>query len=109
MAIYSVDFTSDVTYGVAPVVVQFNCFWDSDLPLSFLWEFEDGLTSTDENPSHSFIRGTYKITLNVTDGFDNLSVTKYNYIDSYTAEIISIDTVEKLQAIGSPGNAIQEV
>jgi PKD repeat protein len=37
---------------------------------SWYWEFGDGSTSTDQNPSHSYSSpGDYTITLSVTDGY----------------------------------------
>lgn len=39
-----------------------------DTPLSYLWDFGDGNTSTLQNPSNTYVQnGTYTITLTVTD------------------------------------------
>src|SRR6266542_763882 len=40
-------------------------------PLSFLWEFGDGATSTEANPVHAFAApGAYQVSLTVSDGAD---------------------------------------
>lgn len=101
------DFTSDINSGLAPVTVNFTFTGSSDLPITtYLWTFDDGQTSSQENPSHSFIRGTYKITLFVSDGFESDTITKINFVDSYSNGVFDIDTVQKLQLIGSPGDAL---
>jgi len=39
-----------------------------DTPLSYSWDFDDGDTSTEQNPTHSYnATGTYTVSLNVTD------------------------------------------
>ncbi|MHA1521352.1 MAG: BspA family leucine-rich repeat surface protein, partial [Promethearchaeota archaeon] len=39
-----------------------------DAPLSYSWDFDDGNTSTEQNPTHSYnATGTYTVSLNVTD------------------------------------------
>jgi len=99
------DFVADKIADFAPAEINFTCSYVSTMPLTFLWDFGDGQTSTDENPTHTFIRGTYKVTLTVTDGIQTVSVEKYNYIDSYTLDTFYITNVDELQAIGTPGDA----
>jgi YVTN family beta-propeller protein len=42
-------------------------------PLSYLWDFRDGTTSTAANPSHSYkVRGAYAVQLTVSDGADSV-------------------------------------
>jgi len=44
--------------------------------LRYLWDFGDGTTSTEESPSHTYARrGTYDVTLKVTDGQGRESAT----------------------------------
>jgi DNA-binding beta-propeller fold protein YncE len=41
-------------------------------PLSYEWDFSDGVTSTESNPSHAFIApGAYRVSLTVSDGADS--------------------------------------
>ncbi len=58
--------------GQAPLVVQFTSAGSTDAdgdPLSFLWDFGDGETSTAEAPSHTYTApGPYTATLTVSDG-----------------------------------------
>lgn len=58
--------------GLAPLGVQFSSAgsFDPDLqPLTYLWNFQDGTTSTDPNPTHTFTNnGSYPVTLMVSDG-----------------------------------------
>jgi hypothetical protein len=51
-------------------------------PYSYLWEFGDGETSTDENPSHSYDdSGYYTVSLTVTDDRGNTDTqTREGYI-----------------------------
>ncbi|MBU2997459.1 PKD domain-containing protein [Cellulophaga baltica] len=78
--------TSDVSSGAATLKVQFtgsNSYDDDDDELSYLWDFGDGNTSIEADPSHSFTTaGTYQVILTVTDdGASELS-------DTATIEII---------------------
>lgn len=102
----TLDFEANKLYDVAPAVISFTSNVESDFPFSYLWDFEDGIFSSDANPIHIFIRGTYDISLTVDDGIEVITITKENYIDSYTTEVINISTIEELQQIGSPGDAI---
>jgi PKD repeat protein len=53
-----------------------------DGTVSYLWDFGDGSTSTEENPSHVYTAvGRYTVTLTVTDEVYGAAVkTKTNYI-----------------------------
>uniref|UniRef100_UPI00262E66E6 PKD domain-containing protein n=1 Tax=uncultured Maribacter sp. TaxID=431308 RepID=UPI00262E66E6 len=73
--------TSNVTSGTASLAVDFtgNTSTDPDVGdiLSYSWNFGDGGTSTQANPSHTFTTsGTYNVVLTVTDnGSPNLNDT----------------------------------
>ncbi|MFX1364057.1 MAG: ABC transporter substrate-binding protein [Promethearchaeota archaeon] len=53
-----------------------------DPPATFLWEFGDGYTSTNQNPTHQYTAvGTYTVSLNVTDANGDSDIeTRINYI-----------------------------
>ncbi len=59
------------TNGTAPLEVAFtgaNSTDDNGI-VSYLWDFKDGSTATEMNPSHTFTSsGTYNVQLTVTDG-----------------------------------------
>ncbi|OFX28023.1 MAG: hypothetical protein A2033_14620 [Bacteroidetes bacterium GWA2_31_9] len=69
-------------YCSAPVTVQFvNSTVDAS---SYLWDFGDGNTSTEFNPTHIYdALGTYTVSLSATGygGTDNYVITDYIFID----------------------------
>jgi PKD repeat protein/glucose/arabinose dehydrogenase len=68
------SFNSSVVSGSAPLTVQFTD--TSTVPgiVSWLWEFGDGTTSTEQNPSHTYTEdGLYTVRLSVT-GSTGLSI-----------------------------------
>lgn len=58
--------------GMAPLKVKFTGSGSThDGPISYLWEFNDGATSTMADPEHTFgNKGTYNVRLTVTDNLD---------------------------------------
>ncbi len=67
------NFTSSVTFGAAPLVVQFD---DTSLnnPITRLWNFGDGTYSTKESSEHVYYSpGNYTVTLGIknADGSDS--------------------------------------
>lgn len=79
-----VDFTAPVTQGCNSLTVSFT---DLTVPnggaiKTWFWDFGDGSTSTQQNPSHTYAtQGTYPVKLKVTDvsGCTD-SMFKSNYI-----------------------------
>lgn len=85
------DFNSNVTSGYAPLTVQFKDL--SENSTGWNWNFGDGVTSTEQNPMHTYsTAGNY---------FVNLTATNEDSIDSKLAAIV---VQEKLEAsnISSP-------
>lgn len=66
-----VQLRTDPTAGRAPLTVQFDTTgtFDPDAQgLAYAWDFGNGSTSTEANPSHVFDEpGTYSVTLQVTE------------------------------------------
>lgn len=68
--------------------VQTTCsgnvqFYDrsTNAPQSWSWNFGDGNTSTEQNPTHQYaVNGTYTVSLTATNSFGNNTNTKTNYI-----------------------------
>ena len=76
------DFTASPRSGPPPLTVTFSDASSSDEGIiSWSWDFGDGTTSTDQNPTHNFHVGTYTVSLTVgeSDG-DNDTETKTAYI-----------------------------
>lgn len=57
-------------YGLVNQPVQFKGNASGEHPpFTWLWDFGDGTTSTEQNPSHTYLSpGEYEVTLTVTDG-----------------------------------------
>lgn len=64
--------SSNTDTGPAPLAVSFSSAGSSDPdndPLSYLWNFGNGQTSTDSNPTHTYTtNGTFTASLTVRDG-----------------------------------------
>ena len=50
-----------VTQNIAPVTINFTDTSSGD-SLSYLWNFGDGGTSTQANPTHTFLAGVWEVT-----------------------------------------------
>ena len=66
-------------------------------PYTWLWDFGDGSTSTEQNPVHTYTSpGNYTVTLTVTDSEGN------NATDVTTAIIVESDTIPPVLEITKP-------
>jgi hypothetical protein len=64
------DFYTSTQFGTAPLLVTFSDRSLGSPPFSYLWEFGDGSTSTEQNPTHSYTRdGLYTVSLTVTNQY----------------------------------------
>ncbi|MCE7699546.1 MAG: chitobiase/beta-hexosaminidase C-terminal domain-containing protein, partial [Methanobacterium paludis] len=73
--------TANTTTGNDALTVQFN---DTSIntPTSWLWNFGDGSTSTDENPVHNYAKaGNYTVTLTATNDYGTSTLTETDYIN----------------------------
>jgi gliding motility-associated-like protein len=81
------SFTSTAVSVCYPLQIQFSN--TSSGAISYLWNFGDGVTSADQNPSHEFVKpGIYEVTLiakSANGCTDTLSVA--DTITSYTANV----------------------
>lgn len=74
-------FTATPTTGLAPLLVQFSNQSTGEQIDHFLWNFGEGTTSNQEQPSHTFTDpGVYTITLTITNAIGSAIVTKPAYI-----------------------------
>ena len=77
-------FSADATVGLPPFSVQFADLSEGE-PVSWLWDFGDGATSTDQHPEHTYTGvGTFSVTLTATNPNDSDSETKTDFITVMT-------------------------
>ncbi len=77
------DFSAEIRFGRAPLVVQFTDTSDprGSVITAWLWEFGDGNTSTDQNPTHTYTAvGAYRVSLTVTTDEGTHATRKAAYI-----------------------------
>ncbi len=73
------DFTATPLTGNAPLAVQFTDL--STGATAWLWNFGDGASSTQQNPSHTYQNaGSYTVTLTASNAAGQSVKTKTNYI-----------------------------
>jgi uncharacterized protein (TIGR02145 family) len=86
-----VDFSASTTNASPGLEIEFA----NSSPLSFtslLWDFGDGITSTDPNPTHSYSNvGVYSVSLTATNGILNITETKNNYIYVDIYEVFDVE------------------
>ena len=80
LSIPKADFVADKTRGGAPMAVTFT---DKTLngPTAWKWNFGDGSTATDQNPTHTYTTlGSYTVTLTASNKDGQDTTSKANYI-----------------------------
>ncbi len=82
--------------GSAPLTVEFSSNGSSDpdegQSLSFLWDFGDGESSTDANPTHTYDEiGNNAATLTVTDDTGRTGVVSVDVVVGNTAPIVTLE------------------
>jgi len=87
------NFTANVTAGPAPLAVQFTDNSTGEIATR-LWNFDDGATSTEQNPIHTYTTpGTYTARLTITGPGGNaiaertITVTPSTTGASFTADV----------------------
>lgn len=81
------DFSATPTSGIAPLSVSFTNLSTGDWTSSS-WDFGDGATSTENNPSHQYATpGTYTVSLTVSGPGGSDNETKTDYIQVSTLSI----------------------
>jgi hypothetical protein len=76
------DFSAIPTSGPVPLTVAFTD-QSSNYPTSWLWDFGDGWTSTEQNPSHLYeVPGTYTVTLSVSSPGGSDTEIKANHVNA---------------------------
>jgi hypothetical protein len=91
MEIQTDDFTATPTSGSVPLIVNFT---DATLhnPTSWLWQFGDGSTSTEQNPSHVYTStGSYEVILTAITAGVPVFVTKTGFINVSTCSALPVN------------------
>ncbi len=74
------NFSADKTSGDAPLAVKFTDT-STGTPTNRTWDFGDGGTSTEQNPTHIYMaEGTYNVKLTVSNSLGSDSEEKTGYI-----------------------------
>jgi PKD repeat protein len=74
------DFVGSPTSGYAPLTVNFTDL-STENPTSWLWDFGDGNTSVEQNPTHIYADlGMYTVTLTATNAYGSDGENKVDYI-----------------------------
>ncbi len=74
------NFSATPVSGNQPLTVTFSDLSENQ-PLSWLWDFGDGSTSTSQNPAHAYIiAGNYTVNLTVTNPAGSSSLTRADSI-----------------------------
>ncbi|MFZ5979686.1 MAG: PKD domain-containing protein, partial [Candidatus Zixiibacteriota bacterium] len=92
-------FDADPTYGLRPLTVSFvNQSLDAD---SVLWDFDDGATSSLNNPSHTFVdTGHYDVTLTAFNECGSNQTSRTIIVDIPTGELTIFKQVSSAVAEG---------
>jgi predicted outer membrane repeat protein len=86
------NFTANTTKGASPLTVKFTDT-SSNNPTSWLWDFGDGSTSTDENPTHTYSTlGNYTVTLIATNAAGSSTLTQNSYINVFNGTAPSVNS-----------------
>lgn len=63
-------------------------------PTEYLWDFGDGTTSSEQNPTHTYTTSdSYSVSLQVTNDFGENTTTKEDYISVEVGSLFSIQSV----------------
>ena len=74
------DFAGSPTSGNAPLTVDFTDL-SSGRPTAWEWDFGDGGTSSEQNPSHTYLlAGVYTPSMTATDAYESDTEIKTDYI-----------------------------
>lgn len=89
------DFFTNTRFGTAPLLVSFADRSQGSLPLNYFWEFGDGSTSTEQNPTHSYTgNGRYTVSLTVKN--------KYGTDKKTIPEFVSLETIPAASFYATP-------
>ncbi len=85
-------FSAEPVQGPAPLTVNFSD-QSEGLVDSWFWNFGDGVTSEEQNPTHTYSSiGTYTVTLVATNNGGSDTLTVNGYIQVQTGTLVESDT-----------------
>lgn len=89
------DFEVYYPFNSVPMQVTFYDRSSGSTPMTYLWEFGDGATSTEQNPRHNYIgTGPYTVTLTVRNDFGKDTKVR--------SEVISLGLPPRAEFIAAP-------
>jgi len=98
------DFTANPTSGPVPLTVNFTDQSKGDIT-EWYWDFDDGETSTEQNPSHTYNDvGNYTVSLTVSGSEGSDTEIKADYICVETIYYRDVDG----DGYGDPNDSIQD-
>jgi PKD repeat protein len=81
------DFSAAPVEGYLPLEVSFTDLSHYD-PTSWVWDFGDGQTSTEQNPTHAYsVVGTHTVSLTVSNETGSETKTKADYITVFFPDV----------------------
>ena len=90
-AVLSSNFISNTNCILKNSPVNFSDI-STGSPVSWLWDFGDGSSSTIQNPSHIYLNpGKYTVSLTITDSQTSSTESKVDHIKVYNNEFIEIN------------------
>ncbi len=95
------DFTVNTNYPCLGSSVQFSDF-SAGNPVSWSWSFPGGSpsTSTSDNPTVVYsVAGIYSVTLTVSDGITNSTITKTSYINTNGSDLPLSESFESVSTL----------
>jgi PKD repeat protein/Zn-dependent protease len=76
------NFSASPVYGNNPLTVSFTDL-SKNTPAEWKWDFDDGATSTAQNPVHTYTQaGIYDVRLKVSNHFGSDALLRTNYINA---------------------------
>jgi PKD domain len=86
------EFSADVLSGIKPLIVQFADESEGEVTI-WSWDFGDGTTSSEENPSHTYaLPGLYTVILQIFNAVQGSAVeTKVAYVAVRDARLMIND------------------
>lgn len=89
-AVFTVDFSATPTSGTNPLTVAFTDGTAGASATAWNWTFGDGNTSTEQNPSHTYLSpGTYDVSLTAFVGDQSGSQTKMGLVQVAPASFVT--------------------